>query len=217
MCAGREHPLQLIDRRIRAMGRLTNKNILFVIPKDYYDEKELDQLLPIFKNEDATIMIASGKLKEAVGLKTGRVVPDILIVDAMEGITGDSYVTGGTGTRQIKGIFHGVVVIGGRGARSYLWKDRLLKLLLTDRHRSGFVVSAIGWGVPCLGIAGLLENVEVAAEEDKKILSELEKAKALPCGEEVTVYNRVIAAKNASAAQKFAEVVIQEVGKTPSK
>ncbi len=197
------------------MGRLAEKNILFIIPKDYYNEEELDTLRPIFEEEGATIRIASAKMKEAVGMKNGRVMPDVLIVDAIEGIVGDSYVTGFRGTRQIKGIFHGVVVIGGRGARSYLWKDRLVRLLLTDRYRSGFVVSAIGLGVPCLGITGLLENQEVAAENDKHVLAELDKANAIISeDQDVVAWDKVVTGRNAKAAEAFAEALIEQVAQT---
>ena len=200
------------------MGRLTGKNVLFVIGKDYYNEEELDALLPIFKEEGAVTRIASSKMKVAVGMKNGNVTPDVLIVDAIEGIVGDSYVTGGTGTRQVKGIFHGVVIIGGNGARSYLWKDKLLRLLLTDRHRTGFVVSAIGMGVPCLGIAGLLENMEVTTENNKHALAELEKANALVRQDlDVVALDRIVTAKNASAAKAFAEALIEQIAKTPLK
>ena len=66
------------------MGRLSGKNILIIMPKDYYNEEELDIPYEIFKSEDANIIIASGKMKEAVGMKTGRRMPDRLIIDSME-------------------------------------------------------------------------------------------------------------------------------------
>ena len=109
------------------MERLVGKNILIIIPKDYYMERELDPVVESLKSEGANVLVASNKLKEAVGMKGGRTTPDVLIVDAIEGITGDSYVSAAKGVRQIKGVFHGVIVIGGNGARSYLWKDELVR------------------------------------------------------------------------------------------
>jgi len=148
------------------MGRLSGKNILIIIPKDYYDEEELEIPYECFKSEDANIIVASAKMKAAVGMKTGRRMPDRLIVDCMEGITGDSYVTGGTGTRQIKAVFQGVVVLGGTGARIYLWKDKIVRLLITDRYKSEFVVAAIGQGIGCLAEANLVESLEVPVNEN---------------------------------------------------
>lgn len=200
------------------MGRLKGKNILIVIPKDYYNEMELDPILQSLKKEGPeNIRIASSKLKEAVGMKNGRIMPDVLIVDSMEGIIGDSYVTGGIGTRQIKGVFHGVIIIGGSGAKKYLWPDPMIRLLLTDRHRCGQVVAAIGMGVPCLGIAGLLEGLPVAVEQNKDTLKELEKTKALIVDEDLTVNDRIIAAKNASAVEPFIQSVIEAVMATARK
>ena len=145
------------------MPRLEGKNILMIIPKDYYEEDQLEIPKKIFKEEGADVYVASTKLKEAVGMKGGRFMPDVMIVDAMEGVIGDSYVTGGKGTRQIKGVFHGTVVIGGNGARKYLWKEKLLRLLLVDRFKANMIVSAIGTAVPCLGEARLFPSFRAAA------------------------------------------------------
>jgi len=50
------------------MGRLSGKNILIIIPKDYYNEEELEIPYERFKSEDANIIVASSKMKEAVGM-----------------------------------------------------------------------------------------------------------------------------------------------------
>ena len=198
------------------MGRLTGKNILIIIPKDYYDEEELEIPYELFKSEDANIIIASGKMKEAVGMKTGRRMPDRLIVDSMEGITGDSYVTGGTGTRQVKAVFQGVVVVGGSGAKNYLWEDKIVRLLLTDRYKSEFVVAAIGQGIGCLAEANLVEALEVPVDENtakKPFLKILDKGKALLSNEDLIVYERLVIGKDSSIAKAFAEAVVDEVEK----
>ena len=103
------------------MDRLVGKNILIIIPKDYYMESEFDPVFEAMTAEGATVLVASSKLKEAVGMKNGRTNPDVLIVDAIEGITGDSYVSAAKGVRQVKGVFHGVIVIGGSGASCLLY------------------------------------------------------------------------------------------------
>ena len=200
------------------MERLAGKNILIIIPKDYYMESELDPVIESMKSEGANVLIASNKLKEAVGMKGGRISPDVLIVDAIEGITGDSYVSAAKGVRQIKGVFHGVIVIGGNGARSYLWKDELVRLVLNDRHRSKMVVAAIGSAVPCLGKAELLQNLEVTTEPgNKKAIKELEKAKAVIVDEPVTSHNRVYTVQNAEAIAAFLNPFIEDVAKTTLK
>ena len=198
------------------MGRLSGKNILIIIPKDYYNEEELEIPYELFKNEDANIIVASAKMKEAVGMKTGRRMPDRLIVDSMEGITGDSYVTGGTGTRQIKAVFQGVVVVGGSGARNYLWEDKIVRLLITDRYKSEFVVAAIGQGIGCLAEANLVEALEVPVNEKtakKPFLKILEKGKALLSDEDLITHERLVMGKDGSIAEAFAQAVIDEVEK----
>jgi len=198
------------------MGRLSGKNILIIIPKDYYNEEELEIPYELFKNEDANIIVASAKMKEAVGMKTGRRMPDRLIVDCMEGITGDSYVTGGTGTRQIKAVFQGVVVVGGSGARINLWEDKIVRLLITDRYKSEFVVAAIGQGIGCLAEANLVEALEVPVNENiakKPFLKILEKGKALLSDEDLIIHERLVMGKDSSIAEAFAQAVIDEVEK----
>lgn len=198
------------------MGRLSGKNILIIIPKDYYNEEELEIPLGIFKSEEANVIVASGKMKEAIGMKTGRHTPDRLIVDSMEGITGDSYVTGGTGTRQIKGVFQGAVVVGGSGARNYLWKDKITRLLLVDRYKSEFVVAAIGHGIGCLAAASLIENKEAPVNESeakKPFLKVLEEGKALLSDKDLIIHERLVMGKDDSVAQIFAEAVVEEVAK----
>ena len=198
------------------MGRLSGKNILIIIPKDYYDEEELEIPYELLKSEDANIIVASSKMKEAVGVKAGRRMPDRLIVDCMEGITGDSYVTGGTGTRQIKGVFQGVVLVGGSGARIYLWEDKIVRLLITDRYKSEFVVAAIGQGIGCLAEANLVEALEVPVNENiakKPFLKILEKGKALLSDEDLIIHERLVMGKDGSIAEAFAQAVIDEVEK----
>jgi putative intracellular protease/amidase len=204
--------------RIKNMERLAGKNILIIIPKDYYMESELNPILESMNAEGANVLIASNKLKEAVGMKGGRTTPDVLIVDAIEGITGDSYVSSGKGVRQIKGVFHGVIIIGGNGARSYLWKDELLRLLINDRHRSHMVIAGIGSAVPCMGKAGLLQSLEVTTEPgNKKAIEELEASKAVLVDEPMTLTDRIFTVRDASAIPAFLDPFIEEVAKTPKK
>jgi len=198
--------------------RLAGKNILIIIPKDYYMESEFDPIFEAVTAEGAKVLIASGKMKEAVGMKGGRVQPDVLIVDAIEGITGDSYVSAGKGVRQIKGVFHGVIVIGGNGARSYLWKDKLLHLLINDRHRSRMIVAGIGNAIPSLGNAGLLQSLEVTSEPgNKKAAKELIESKAVLVDEPMTVMDRIFTVRDANGVAEFLEPFIQAVAETPLK
>ena len=200
------------------MERLAGKNILIVIPKDYYMQSEFDPILESMESEGANILVASNKLKDAVGMKGGKVTPDVMIVDAIEGITGDSYVSSGKGVRQIKGVFHGVILIGGNGARSYLWKDELLRLLINDRHHSNMVLAAIGSAVPSIGKAGLLQSLEVTTEPgNKKAIAALEDSKAVFVDEPMTFSNRIFSVRDANAIPTFLDPFIEEVAKTPKK
>jgi len=199
------------------MGRLTGKNVLLIIPNDYYNEGEFDIVKEILEKEDAKILVASNKFKTSIGMKNGSTMPDVMVVDAMEGITGDSYVTAGKGTRQVLGVFHGVILIGGTGARLYMWKEELVRLLITDRYRCGFVVAATSTAIPCLVKAQLVTNMEVSAPDDKKTLKELEKDNVPIASEDFTSVERVLTLRGKEAVQPFMESFITEVAKTARK
>lgn len=211
------------------MGRLAKKNILIVIPRDFYDEEQLEPLLEILKDEEASLMVASDKLKQAVGMKKGKVMPDVLIVDSVEGITGDSYVTeAGHGTRQIRGVFHGVILIGGNGARKYLWEDKVLRLLISDRFNSGFVVGAIGTAVPTLASSSLLEGLRATYEVNKHTKKKLTDTNFIFEEDEAVVVDdstisrsgnpsTIITTRGKEHIKDFAQKIIEHVEKTPVK
>ena len=120
--------------------------------------------------------------------------------------------------RQVKGVFHGVIVIGGSGARTYLWKDELLRLLLNDRHRTGMVVAAIGNAVPCLGKADLIQSLEVTTDlGNKKAIKEIEEMKGVIVDEPFTAHDRIFTVQNAAGIAAFLDPFIEEVAKTAIK
>jgi putative intracellular protease/amidase len=107
-----------------------------------------------------------------------------------------------------------VVAVGGSGAKKYLWPDRILKLMLTDRHRGGFVVAAIGMAVPCLG--ELLDGRRATADINKDTDPVLKECKAVLVDEDVVSDDNVVTARGA-AAEKFALAVVDAVEKTRQK
>jgi protease I len=119
-------------------------------------------------------------------------------------------------TRQIKAVFQGVVVVGGSGARNYLWKDKMVRLLLVDRYKSEFIVAAIGHGIGCLAEAQLVENLEVPVNEKtekKPFLKILEEGKTLLSDKDLILHERIVMGKDASVAESFAQAVVSEIEK----
>ena len=62
-----------------------------------------------------------------------------------------------------------------------------------------------------------MQNIEVAAPQDKHTLPELDKAAAILADENMVVHDRIITAVGAEAAEEFAEAVIEAVMKTSKK
>ena len=92
----------------------------------------------------------------------------------------------------------------------------MVRLLLTDRYKSEFVVAAIGQGIGCLAEANLVEALEVPVDENtakKPFLKILDKGKALLSDEDLIIYERLVIGKDGSTAKAFAEAVVDEVEK----
>jgi hypothetical protein len=57
----------------------------------------------------------------------------------------------------------------------------------------------------------LLENIEVAAPQDKHTLPELDKASAIIADENMVIHERIITAVGAEAVEEFTEAIIEAV------
>ena len=99
-------------------------------------------------------------------------------------------------------------------------------MLLSYRHRSGFVLAAIGTAVPTLGVAGLLEGKSATFEIDKYTEKPMDKCNALLEEDNVVVDDTfmtdkgpafIITANGAGAIKNFAETLIDHVKKTAIK
>ncbi|GIT65575.1 MAG: hypothetical protein Ct9H300mP23_12020 [Nitrospinota bacterium] len=136
------------------MDRLVGKNILIIIPKDYYMESEFDPVFEAMTAEGATVLVASSKLKEAVGMKKAVRIRCIDRRCYQREIYGRSYVSPAKGVRQVKGVFQGDS--NWREWRKNLFMERRITAIASKRPpSSGMVVAAIGSAVPCLGKADL--------------------------------------------------------------
>ncbi len=79
------------------------------------------------------------------------------------------------------------------------------------------VVGAIGSAVPCLADAELISNMEVACEENKYTVPELERVGAEISDLKVVVADRIVTASGAEAAEEFANTIVDLVLQTDLK
>jgi len=170
-------------------------NILIVIPNNQFDEGELLPVLDILKKAGLRICVLSKSGRESKGMLKTRLSPDGLLADWDR----PAYTSG---------KYHAVVVMGGRGASKSLWVDPLLPQILTDHHRAGKIVGAIGMGVAVLARAGLLDG-EAPGPDHPDFLEALSQANVDYSRDRIIQENGVITASGSEAADEFARTLIK--------
>ncbi len=78
----------------------------------------------------------------------------------------------------VQGKYQAVVLIGGKGAKKSLRKDPIVPQILTDHHRSGSVVAAIGSAIVVLVKSSLAEG-EIPLPKNDVTREELENLNAV--------------------------------------
>ena len=106
------------------MKTLEGKQILIVVGQKNYNTEEFNQLLETLEAEGANICVASNSLEKALGRLEGFVAPDVSIAEAQEK------------------EFDALVIVGGYGARLYLWDSEDLQNLVRRFVQAKKVVAA---------------------------------------------------------------------------
>ena len=170
------------------------KNILIVIPKNQFCEEELFGVHSALDATGARTVVLSPSGREALGMKKTRFTPDGMLVDWNK--------KGG-----FSGKYDAVLVVGGRGSKKSLWDETILPQILTDHHRAGSIIGAIGSSVVVLARASLLAGI-AAAPDDDSVNHELQIARVDRSDQDVIRSGKIITAHGAEAAEKFVHAVL---------
>ena len=170
-----------------------NKSALIIIPKSQFCEEELYGIRSALENKGVRVIVLSPSGKEAIGMKKDKFQPDGMIVDW---------------NRQsgVQGKYNVVIVIGGKGARKSLWDDPIVPQILTDHHRSGSIIGAMGSALVVLVRASLVTG-EMPLPKDADSLKELEILNAVCVDVPVTRVNNVILGRGADSVKNFSEQI----------
>jgi putative intracellular protease/amidase len=170
-----------------------NKSALIIIPKSQFCEEELYGIRSALENKQIRVVVLSRSGKEAIGMKKDKFQPDGMIVDW---------------NRQpgIQGKYNIVILVGGKGARKSLWDDPIIPQILTDHHRSGSIVGAIGSALVVLVRASLVTG-EIPLPKDADSLKELEILNAVCVDIPVTHTNNIILGQSSDSIGSFSEKI----------
>lgn len=175
------------------MASLNGKQIVIIVGQKNYNDQEFNYLFERLESEGAEVCVASNTLEKALGRINGYVTPDCKIedVDPRE--------------------FAAVVLIGGYGARVYLWDDEPTHQLLRKALAAGKLIAAISTAPVALANAGILENKKATVYPDYVSIQALERQGANHTYDNVVIDDNIITASDTRFVEKFAEAIIQKL------
>lgn len=170
---------------------LKGRHVLMVIaPRDFRDEEFL-QPKAFFEAEGAIVETASTTVDVARGMLGAEVKPDLAISDV------DPH------------RYNAIALVGGSGARTYLWDHHVLHALLRSARDDGTPIGAICLSPAALARAGLLHGVRATVYEDARAKHDLERGGALYVDEHVVSDQGIVTAAGPRDARAFAEALVR--------
>lgn len=167
--------------------------VLMVVASRNYLEREYEDTRRALEAASLSIELASDTADEATGYTYGVLRPDRVIGDA----------------DPVK--YAAVVIIGGYGARDFLWNHDGLRALVRHVHERGGIVAALCAAPPVLARAGLLDGQPATMWPDKQWIAALEAGGAHYVSEPVVIVGRVITGRDPAAATAFGKTVANTI------
>ncbi len=180
------------------MSDLSRANVLIIIPKSQFCEQELNGIRTDLQQSGANVVVLSESGNESLGMYKQKFQPDGMIIDWNK-------------QPGVKGKYHAVIIIGGKGARKSLWDDPIVPQILTDHYRFGSIVGAIGTSLVVLVRSSLVTG-EVPMPEDDITCQELEKLNVVCAEVPVTCVGNVVLGRGENSVHEFSQTIISLLG-----
>lgn len=161
------------------------KKVLFIVAPENFRDEELFEPMEVLKR-DSLVYVASRGVKEATGVKGGRVAIDLDLDD----VEVDNYDT--------------IIFVGGGGSRIY-FDDKAMHQLAKDAYSKGKIVGAICIAPSILANAGLLKGMKATSHSGQE--DHLKEKGAAFVYEDVVKDGRIVTATGPHAAKKFGETI----------
>ena len=181
------------------MGTLFGENILIIIPKNQFCEKELYGLRSFLEQQGGHVVVLSKSGKEARGMNKDRFQPDGMIIDWNK-------------QPGVNGKYHAVIVLGGKGARKSLWDDPIIPQILTDHSRYGSIIGAVGSALVVLVRTSLVVS-EIPLPKDASTRTELESLSAVCIDTPVVTIDNLVLGQGSASIDLFAQKMINLIRK----
>lgn len=168
--------------------------VLFVIAPDRYREEEFEVTAKAISQAGIEYDVASTKTGTCTGMIGGEQEAGLKISDAAEK------------------DYSALIIIGGLGARDFLWADDDLCRLTKEFGKNEKVIAAICHAPVIIARAGLLKNRQATAFKSPASLKLFEEAGAHYADIPVVSDMNIITANHPVASEKFAEAILEKLG-----
>ena len=150
----------------------------------------------VFEGEGVVVEVTSTSRDLARGMLGAEVKPDL----ALSAVDSHRYAA--------------IALVGGSGARAYLWDNHALHALLRIARDDGTPIGAIYPSPAALARAGLLHGVRATVYGEPRAKHELERGGALYVDEHLVSDQGIVTAAGPLDARAFAEALVHLVRST---
>ena len=171
--------------------RLMAKKVLMVIAQDNFRDEEYSYPREILEAEGARITVAAVTVKESRGMLGLKISPQI----PLKTVRPTDY--------------DAIVIVGGTGARDYLWNSTDLHRILQIAVAKDKIVGAICLASAVLAKAGLLKDKKATVFKTKESIFELENGGAHYDAQPLVVDGNIITANGPRAAKDFGRKIAE--------
>ncbi|RMF58158.1 MAG: hypothetical protein D6748_09545 [Calditrichaeota bacterium] len=175
------------------MGQLDDRQIVLVVGQKNYNAEEFDYLFEALEKEGADISVASNTLDKALARLGGYVAPDCTISD----LSPDD--------------FDAVILLGGYGARVYLWDDQDTHDMLRRFAEANKLIGAVSTAPVALANAGVLANRKATVFPDYESTLIFSEAGVIHLHDHVVVDENIITCEHSKFIKEFADAVIEKL------
>ncbi|MCM3738373.1 DJ-1/PfpI family protein [Bacillus cytotoxicus] len=168
-----------------------NKNALFIIPPDRFNEDELFHPKEVLENAGVKVTIASTKIGEITGDNQGKTKAEVIFSE----VPVNDYDI--------------IAVIGGSGTIDYLWENQTLISYLKQAYEQKILVTGICAGSVVIAQTGLLSGRKATCYPVDVMINALKDNNVEYVAQHVIAHNDIITSDGPEGAIGFGERIVE--------
>ncbi|MEW4154378.1 DJ-1/PfpI family protein [Bacillus thuringiensis] len=171
-----------------------NKNALFIIPPDRFNEDELFQPKILLENSGVKVTIASTKVGEIIRDYQGTAYAEVTFSE----VSSKDY--------------DAIAVIGGSGTIDYLWRNSELTKYLQEAYKQKVLITGICAGSVAVVETGLLSGRTATCYPIDQMIYKLKEHHVEYVTHHVVIHNDIITSDGPEGAKEFGEALVKAIG-----